>query len=129
MNSVEEQSEQSVIVPMQVAGKSPKSAEIPLYALVGTELGEGFVFGRSRASAVPMFDIRLMDGKMCASYANRNKRPVVSTVTLIDRCPIDHPKFPSGMKALLKPPGVKPVQVVSDERPGGIRAILKKYWA
>ena len=55
-----------------------------------------------KSSNEDMYDIRLCDdGRMCASYPNKANRPVVSTVILIDKCPVNHPKMPSGLKAWL----------------------------
>lgn len=77
-------------------------SNITLGALVSTELGEGYVFGRSLITSVPMYDVRLFDGIECSTYVNPQKRPVISKLVMLDRMPVDHPQIPKGMKLYLR---------------------------
>ena len=72
---------------------------IQLGALVETDLGEGFVIGRSTSSICdPNYGVRLLDGSLCSSYGT----PRFSKLKLVDNYPIDHPKIPAGLRNYIK---------------------------
>lgn len=70
---------------------------IQLGAHVETDLGEGFVVGRSSVTD-PNYDVRLFDRTRCCSYKERR----FATITLINNYPVDHPKLPTGMRDYIR---------------------------
>ena len=70
-------------------------------SLVKTNLGEGFLIGRTTKPDQPNYDVRLLDGKICVSYPNSFNWPTITNVDLVDSRPIDHPMIPRGLREYL----------------------------
>ena len=75
------------------------NAPHPLGALVKTDVGEGFIVGRS-ISGNPCYSVRVMDGTTRHTMMSLD-HPQLREVTLIDSRPVDHPQLPKGLRDLL----------------------------
>ena len=80
-----------MLVPLAI-----KADLLPLGALVDTNLGEGFVVGRSLGGD-PSYSVMLFNGELRHSRCD----PFVTTVTLIDPKPIEHPNTTPGLREYL----------------------------